>query len=95
MRHGIVDATEVYVDHASHQFDHSFAHHEADAGAFLGAALLSETVERLKKLRQLFRRQPRAGVLDADPNALRTGHGLARFTIRLATRKSRMATKFG
>ena len=62
-------------DHAFHQFDHPLAHHEADARAFLGAALLSETVERLKELRQLFRRQSRAGVCDADANAFRTGDG--------------------
>jgi hypothetical protein len=45
------------------------AHHQADARAFLAAGLLSETVERLEKLRQLFRRQSRAGVPDADANA--------------------------
>ena len=32
---------------------------------------LSETVERLEQLRQLFRRQSRAGVADADANAFR------------------------
>jgi hypothetical protein len=58
-------------DHAFHLFDHPLAHHEADAGAFLGAASLSETVERLKELRHFFRRQSRAGIFDADANAFR------------------------
>jgi len=43
--------------------------HQADAGAFLNAGFFAETVERLEKLCQFFRRQSFAGVLDADAHA--------------------------
>ena len=33
---------------AAHQFDQPLAHHQADAGALLGAVLLAEPVERLE-----------------------------------------------
>ena len=46
-----------HADDAAHQFDQPLAHHQADAGAFLGVRLLPETVERLEQLRQLLRRQ--------------------------------------
>ena len=47
-------------DRAAHQLDQPLAHHQADARAFLRAALLPQAVERLEQLRQHFRRQPRA-----------------------------------
>ena len=58
-----------HADHAPHQLDQSLGHHQADARAFLAAGLLPEAIERLEQLRQLFRRQSRAGVPDADANA--------------------------
>ena len=45
----------VHADCAPHQFDQALGHHEADARAFLAPGLLSETIERLEQLRQLFR----------------------------------------
>src|ERR1039458_7372879 len=65
----------LHADRASHQFNQPLAHHQADARAFLSACLLSETVERLKKLHQHVRRQSRAGVLDADANPFRGAPG--------------------
>ena len=66
----------LHADLASHQFHQPLAHHQADARAFLRCVpLLSETVERLKKLHQHVRRQARAGVLDADANAFRGAPG--------------------
>jgi len=50
-------------------------HIEADARAFLSAALLPEPVERLEELSQLFLRQARAHILDADPDASLAGLG--------------------
>ena len=47
-----------HADDAAHQLDQPLAHHQADAGAFLGVRFLAEAVERLEQLRQLFRRQP-------------------------------------
>src|ERR1039457_5118623 len=64
-----------HADDAPHQFDQSLGRHEADACAFLAASLLSETIEWLKELRQLFRRQSRAGVRDAHANAFRGARG--------------------
>src|SRR5450830_1486086 len=64
-----------HADYAPHQFDQSLGHHEADACAFLAARLLSETIEWLKQLRQLFRSQSRAGVRDAHANAFRGARG--------------------
>src|SRR4029077_16079435 len=64
-----------HADHTSHKFHYSLAHYQADACAFFGAALLSQTVERLKKLRQLFRSQPRAGVPYPDASAFRGACG--------------------
>src|SRR5450759_3451081 len=54
---------------APHQFDQTLSRHQADARAFLGVRLLSETIERLKKLRQFIRRQTFAAVLDTNANA--------------------------
>ena len=64
-----------HADDAPHQFDQSPGHHETDACAFLATSLLSETIERLKELRQLFRIQSRAGVPDAHANAFRRALG--------------------
>ena len=60
-----------HADDAAHQFDQPLAHHQADARAFLAAGLLPEAIEGLEQLRELLRRQSRAGVLDADADALR------------------------
>jgi hypothetical protein len=71
-------ATELssnHADYAPHQFDQSLGHHQADACAFLAASLLSETIERLKQLRQLLRVQTRAGVPDAHAKAPRRALG--------------------
>src|ERR1022692_3019859 len=64
-----------HADDAPHQFDQSLGHHETDACAFLATRLLSETIERLKQLIQLFWRESRAAVFDADANASRRALG--------------------
>ena len=63
----------LHSDDAPHQLDQPLAHDQADARALHGAARLSETVERLEKLRQLLRRQSRAAVRHADANPIRAG----------------------
>ena len=65
-----------HADGPSHQFHQTLAHHQADARAFLPAALSSETVEGLKELHQHFRRQPRAGIPDAHSKARRGARGV-------------------
>src|SRR5665647_290033 len=39
-----------HADLTPHQVDQALAHYQADAGALLGAALLSQTIEWLKQL---------------------------------------------
>ena len=73
-----------HADFAAHQFDQPLAHHQADAGAFLGAGLLSETIERLEQLREFFRRQSFAGVLDADAYAFRAARAAVTTTVPCA-----------
>src|SRR5437588_835837 len=58
-----------HADDAPHQFDQLLGDHEANAGAFLSARLLAETVERWKELGEFFRRQTRAIVFDGDAHA--------------------------
>ncbi len=63
-------------DGASHQLDQLFGNRQANAGPFLGAArLLSETIEWLKQMRQLFGRQSLAAVFNADADAFRGDRG--------------------
>jgi hypothetical protein len=62
-----------HANDASHPFGQPLAHHQADACTLLGLRLLSETIERLEKLGELFRSQPLAGVPDADPNRVPVG----------------------
>ena len=66
-----------HADLAAHQLHQALAHHQADAGAFLGAPLLAEPIERLEKLVQHLRSQPRASVPDADADAVRAANGAA------------------
>src|ERR1035437_6464522 len=60
-----------HADDALHHLAQPLGTHEADACAFLAARLLSEAIERLKELRQLFRIQSRASVADAHADASR------------------------
>ena len=57
-------------DTTAHQVDQALADHQADAGARLAAGLLSEPVEGFEELRNLRRRQSRAGVRDAHAHSL-------------------------
>ena len=59
---------------ALHEFDQALANNQADAGAFRAAGFLAEAIERLEQLRQVFRRQTRTGVLDADANPVGKVH---------------------
>ena len=61
----------IHADGAAHQFDQPLRDHQADARAFLRTGLLAETIEWLKKLRNLFGCQPRPGITDADPHRIR------------------------
>jgi len=56
-----------------HQVHQALRHHQADAGALFGTALLSEPVERLEQLGLLRGREPRAGVAHADADRLGCG----------------------
>ena len=73
--HAALPDDALHPDHAAHHLHQQLAHHQADAGALLAAALLSEPVEGLEELRQLLGRQPEAGVPDADADASRRGRG--------------------
>ena len=61
----------VHAKRALHQLCQSLGDHQSDARAGHAPRFLPEPVERLEQLRQLFRRQSRAGVADADARALR------------------------
>ncbi len=77
--HAALPDRAFHADFATHQFDQPLAHHQADAGAFLGAGLLSETIERLEKLREFFGRQSFTGILHADAYALRGARAARHF----------------
>ena len=53
-------------DHAAHQLHQPLGHHQADAGAFLGAGGLAQAIERLEKLPELLRAEPGTGIAHAD-----------------------------
>ncbi len=50
-------------DFPAHQFHQSLAHHQADARPLLAPGLLSEAIEGLEQLGELFRRQSIAGIM--------------------------------
>ena len=58
----------VHPDRAPHQLDQPLGDHQADARALVAAGLLAQPIERLEQLRQFFRGQAGAGVLDTDAN---------------------------
>ncbi len=55
---------------ATHQLGQSLCHHQADARARDATSFLAESIEGLKELRQLFRRQSLAGIPYAQANAI-------------------------
>ncbi len=61
----------LHADDATHQFDQSFGHHQANARAFFQTGFLAETIERLEKLRQLFHSQSRTAIPDTDAQCIR------------------------
>ena len=65
----------LHADHASHQLDQPLAHHQADTGSLHRAAPLAEAVEGLEQLRQFLRREPRAGVRDAEADPIEAAGG--------------------
>ena len=60
-----------HADGAAHQLDEVLGHHQPDAGALLGGGFLAYAVERLKQLRDLFRRKTFTRIANAHANGLR------------------------